>query len=340
MSNLYLHCISPLSLIDPSIVNLPRNLRQLELHADNAPLYLDRPDANTQSTRRLTNLVTLTTLTLHGRHDGRWLFLMKFAPHLTSLRVSPCWGWEHSTSLPFTNYNLRSLHLTNDQSDEHSDNRLTPIMFENLVTAPLLSPRRSISSLDTNVRNLTLIDVPILQELRPHLAFLAPTLETLHIAYNTPHTRQAMTSLLEETLPLLTSLTSLHTNAGTEGLMNPPDSLTSLTISLKGRPAPAPTESPHVYSSSIPSYASDPQIGSIYSTIMTILDSSSCSAPGRLKNLTIVDPTMSDFLHFHLVSDSYGNPSESQKQNRLWMKAGQMGVLVNVVKPQSGMQGR
>lgn len=298
----------------------------------------------------LHNLATVRKLNLIGLHDARWLFLLKYATQVTEFRGTPAW---HSPSddpvLPFAKWELNSLALTDGV-------RLSLAHFQQLV-----SPASAAPSAPRRLRSLELVNVPSIftsPHFQPLLLSLSHSLESLTISSSNSDELAQITQTLTSALPSMPLLNHLSTNAYRLRVLSP--ALHSLQISLAQTPSSFyPT---HHYRSSTPSSPlSSPKepshpIGTIYDTISGILDSisppppspsksssSSSAALSRpqtassprttLKKLTIIDAPMEDYLHFHLVgSDDWGDMTEAGRQNRLWMRAGQMGVLTVVEK--------
>ncbi|KAG8950024.1 hypothetical protein FRC04_008103 [Tulasnella sp. 424] len=327
-----LHLLSKLTALD-----------SLTIHAKSIMLLVHSSEGSIKPPP-LPNLVTIRKLNLIGLHDARWLFLLKHTTQVTNFRATPAWHSSDDPVLPFAKWDLQSLALTDGV-------RLSTDHFQRLVSS-------SSSSTPSRLRSLELINVPSLFtsfQFQPCLASLSPTLESLTISSSNCDELAQITKTLTSTLPSMSCLISLSTNAYRLRIISP--ILHSLRISLAQTPAafyPAHTPRSSASTSPLnsPREPSHP-IGTIYDTISGILDSISPPPPSptgpspttksrpqtassprtTLKKLTIIDAPMEDYLHFHLVgSDDWGDMTEAGKQNRLWMRAGQMGVLTVVEK--------
>ncbi|KAG9047444.1 hypothetical protein FS837_002207 [Tulasnella sp. UAMH 9824] len=322
------------------------SLDSLTIHAKSVMLMVHSPEGSIKPPP-LHNLVTVRKLNLIGLHDARWLFLLKYTTQVTNFRGTPAW---HSPSddpvLPFAKWELNSLALTDGV-------RLSLAHFQQLVSS-------SSASTPSRLRSLELINVPSVftsSQFQPLLLSLSQTLESLTISSSNSDELAQITKTLTSTLPLMTSLTHLSTNAYRLRVLSP--ALSSLQISLAQTPESFyPIHHRSLTPTSPMSSPREPShpIGTIYDTISGILDSispSTASSPSKsrpstsassrpqtassprttLKKLTIIDAPMEDYLHFHLVgSDDWGDTTETGRQNRLWMRAGQLGVLTVVEK--------
>lgn len=138
----------------------------------------------------------------------------------------------------------------------------------------------------------------------------------------------------------MSCLTRLSTNAHQLRVLSP--ALQTLRISLSANPSfcSKPTFTSTNTLTSLP-------IGTIFDTVSGILDSlSSCITPpssitsplptGKtaLKNFTIIDASMEDFLHFNLYASDDWDASAVARQRSLWRTASQLGVLIEVKRRQ------
>lgn len=295
-----------------------RHLLSLDIDGRAVRLWVEGADGTVQ-TKPLGNLLTVDTLRLRGTHDGRWLFLLKYAPHLSKLRcASPAWSASDDPVLPFESYNLHSLSLS------HSD-RVTEEHFMKLLTVPPDS--RVIIPLvpQSIIRHLELVDIHSIlssPQLPNFLSLVASTIETLRLSSTDRKETDYISRVLCDVLPSLSILTHLNTTAQTLGTL--PPSLRALTISL-GSLGSVPEDA---QSSDSPV---DPGVGMIHATVIGILDLARGSS---LKSLTITDAAIPDYLHFHLAgSRGYGDEQELGKQDRLWRQAAIQGVLITVANP-------
>ncbi|KAG8924548.1 hypothetical protein FRC01_011359 [Tulasnella sp. 417] len=327
------------------------SLDSLTIHAKSVMLLVHSPEGSIKPPP-LHNLVTVRKLNLMGLHDARWLFLLKYATQVTDFSGTPAW---HSPSddpvLPFAKWDLKSLALTDGV-------RLSLTHFQQLI-----SP--SSPSAPSRLRSLELVNVPSLftfKQLPQLLLSRSQTLESLTISSSNSDELAEITKTLTSVLPSMSTLTHLSTNAYRLRVLSP--GLRSLQFSLAQTPSSFYSAYRNHRSSTPTSPLSSPRepthpIGTIYDTISGILDfispSSAASSPSKsrpstsssysrpqtasvsprptLKKLTIIDAPMEDYLHFHLVgSDDWGDTTEAGRQNRLWMRAGQLGVLTVVEK--------
>ncbi|KAG8992831.1 hypothetical protein FRB93_002153 [Tulasnella sp. JGI-2019a] len=300
------------------LLTLPTQLASLDIHGGAVRLWVEGADVAVQS-KPLPNLSTLSSLCLRGRHDGRWRFLLRYTSGLTRFRASPDWTTSDNPSLPFDSYNLRSLTLVDSRS-------LTVDHFLQLLQTS--RPQLSRAIFRSHIRNLELVNVPTIlssPQLPHFIGLLSPTLQSLRISSTSSEETEYITKVLTDTLPALSSLTHLNTSAHTVPVFSP--SLHSLTITLGSIGTP-----PSMNSSETVRSAQNPPVGMIYHTIINLLND---VVPGTsLKQLTIIDAAVQDYLFFNLAgSRDYGNDVESERQNRLWMKAAKEGVLITVVNP-------
>lgn len=294
------------------------HLSSLDIDGPAVQLLIEGND-NPVKTRPLHNLVSVCCLRLRGTHDGRWLFLLKYAPYLTEFRCdSPPWTSLDDGILPFDNYNLKSLSL-------HNSHSLTEQHFLKLLTVtPSADHPRSV------ITHLELVNIPQVlssPKLPYWLSLTASTLENLRLSPSTQEETHTITRVLRDAASSLSNLTHLSTTARTLNVF--PPSLHSFTVSLSSVGSD-PTSLAGPQSSDILGTHTT-RVGMIYSTVVAILDAAQGS---RLKSLTIVDAALSDYLHFHLAgSRGYGDPREMSNQDRLWRQAAIQGVLVTVVNP-------
>ncbi|KAG8986024.1 hypothetical protein FRB90_004257 [Tulasnella sp. 427] len=309
-------------------------LDALTLHAKSIMLLVHSAEGSIKPPP-LSNLATIRKLSLLGMHDARWLFLLKYTTRVTSFRATPAWHASDDPVLPFSKWDLRELCLCDGV-------RLSLEHFQQLVSPPLSSP----SSSSPHLRSLTLINVPTLftsPAFEPVLTSLSPSLTNLTLSSSNASHLSSLTSTLTSVLPNMPTLTHLSTNTPALRTLSP--RLHALTISLAQTPPSfyPPTSPPSTTTtrtSTPPSPTPNPTIGTIYETISGIL----CTLPTppqtttrtSLKRLTIIDAPLEDYLHFHLVGSHDWDTTEAGKQNRLWMLAGQLGVLTVVEKAVTG----
>ncbi|KAG9027228.1 hypothetical protein FRB95_007986 [Tulasnella sp. JGI-2019a] len=277
------------------LLTLPTQLTSLDIYGGAVQLWVEGTEVAIQP-KPLPNLSTISSLCLRGSHDDRWRFLLKYTSGLTHFRASPDWTITDDPSLPFGSYDLQSLALI-------EGTHLILDHFSLLVQAS--STPLSNAVFQSNIRNLELVNVPTtLSSLRlsHFIGLLSPTLESLRISSTRSEETEHITEVLTQTLPTLTRLTHLNTSARTFSVFS--SSLHSLTITLGSTGRPPSTISTETIQGTM------------------------------LKQLTIIDPAMQDYLFFNLVgSRDYGNEVEMEKQDRLWMQAGKAGVVITVVNP-------
>lgn len=271
-------------------------------------------------TKDLSNLVTVKTLHLRGSHDGRWLFLLKHASHLSQLRcVFPAFAGPDEPSLPFESYNLRSLSLLNGRVTEEDFMKLLTVTPDLRLTTPL-APQ-------SIIRHMELVDVQSIlssPQLPNFLSLIANTVESLRLSSCGERENDYISRVLSNALPSFSHLTQLTTTARLLGAL--PHSLRAMTLSLAHM-----SIAPEIVSGTNNMSFIQARVGMIRVTILDILDRA-CGT--SLKSLTITDATLQDFLHFSIAgSRSYGDEQEMQTQDFLWRKAALRGVLITVLNP-------
>ncbi|KAG8957381.1 hypothetical protein FRC03_010206 [Tulasnella sp. 419] len=326
------------------LLKLTTNLAHLTLHSDAFDLFVNGPNGPVNPPP-LHNLANLKTLTLLGEHTYRWLFLLPYTCNIRYFSAAPCWrSSDEKIVIPaFSAWNLRTLILK--RGSFINGQGLTTDMFESMISVPpsILPPPDAENAPISLIRIMDLEDTPVLGS--SHLPRLLSSMTELRQLRIRTHKRTDLKNLaraLAQAVPHLGFLETLETNAigcdasPEETIRSFPPSLTHIIISLHTiGEMPAQAQDDHGLdrsrkNSSAPTFPQKPTIGTTYKTIHRVLDLAHGSS---LNKLTIKDGIMSDFLHFHLVGSEYGDYDETKRQNQLWMRAGQMGVLIDVVKP-------
>ncbi|KIO32024.1 hypothetical protein M407DRAFT_19050 [Tulasnella calospora MUT 4182] len=200
-----------------------------------------------------------------------------------------------------------------------------------------LTSRSSLTLSASCIRSLDLVNASAIFtsiQFQPFLSSLSGALEELTISSSNHIELSFITQTLTKTLPHMSCLTHLSTNAYQLRVVSP--NLHTLRISLSSNPS-------FYFTNTSPPLIAHPSLptGTIFDTISGILDSicssgshptplKTASSGQALKKFTIVDAPMADFLHFHLASADDWDGAGAAKQHCLWMTAGQLGVLIEV----------
>ncbi|KAG8932112.1 hypothetical protein FRC02_001668 [Tulasnella sp. 418] len=318
-----------------SLLKLPRNLNTLLLHSEAFDLFPESESLNaaktTFSLSGLNSLSSVKGLTLLGdQNHHRWLWLIPFMTEVEDFFGVPCWLEKDEAVLipPVTTWSTRTLTLKPGSSGV--DHGMTLGIFKGMIAPP--PPRNHTDSLSHSfLRSLDLQDTPVLgsKEL-PELLTGMTNLQYLRLYSHDRIVHKNLVFSLAVALPFLFSLRTLETNAiaakpsPEETIPSFPSSLHSVTVSLS---AVAWLQQEQADG---PSHRG-PKVGYIRKTIRRVLKIAKGS---QLRNLSIKDCTLSDFLHFNIAgSAEYGDEQESAAQNKMWLMASQMNVLVDVVRP-------